>query len=187
MASSKRPLSSSRGGGTAHSSRRRNKFLALIDGGMSEEMSESNARDELHYHATAHSGGSGNHLVDPAARELKLPTGPVLYNPNVWISDEMRAIRARFSDGIFFQQFNSGLQAFYAKDWVSYLLDHGLGPMVYSLFFSWQETSLANFRSILDRFEDGPSRYFYTQIWNSETETLRKPPRKFRGYGVASR
>lgn len=120
VASSKRPLSSSRGGGTAHSSRRRNKFLALIDGGMSEEMSESNARDELHYHATAHSGGSGNHLVDPAARELKLPTGPVLYNPNVWISDEMRAIRARFSDGIFFQQFNSGLQAFYAKDWVSY-------------------------------------------------------------------
>ena len=49
--------------------------------------------------------------------ELILPTGPTLYNANVWLSEDMRKIRELFSDGLFFQKFNSGLQSYYARDW----------------------------------------------------------------------
>ena len=46
------------------------------------------------------------------APELILPTGPALYNANVWLSEDMRKIRELFSDGLFFQKFNSGLQSY---------------------------------------------------------------------------
>jgi class 3 adenylate cyclase len=88
------------------------------------------------------------------------PKGPVLYNPNVWFSDDMRKIRERYSDGLFFQKFNSGLQAFYNKDW---------------------KYATECFSTILSRFEDGPSRHFLTQI----EDNAGKPPPGFKPYGSA--
>jgi len=92
--------------------------------------------------------------------ELVLPNGPVLYNANVWVGDDMRRIRQLYSDGLFFQKFNSGLQSFYARDW---------------------EHARQCFTTILDRFEDGPSRYFLNEIEKNNCV----PPRNFRPYGKA--
>lgn len=92
--------------------------------------------------------------------ELVLPTGPALYNANVWVSEDIRRIRQLYSDGLFFQKFNSGLQSFYARDW---------------------EHAKQCFTTILDRFEDGPSRYFLNQIQKNNGV----PPRDFKGYGIA--
>lgn len=92
--------------------------------------------------------------------ELVLPTGPALYNANVWVSEDMRRIRQKYSDGLFFQKFNSGLQSFYARDW---------------------EHARQCFVTVLDLFEDGPSRYFLNQIEKNNGV----PPRDFKGYGIA--
>lgn len=102
-------------------------------------------------------------LDEPDGRpvaKLVLPTGPALYNANVWTSEDMRTIRQLYSDGLFFQKFMSGLQSFYSKDW---------------------EHSKNCFAVILERFEDGPSRYFMNQIEFHNG----KPPRDFVGYGTA--
>ena len=102
-------------------------------------------------------GGGGNR---PSAPELVLPSGPTLYNANVWLSDDMRKIRELFSDGLFFQKFNSGLQSFYTRDW---------------------EHARQCFQTILERFDDGPSRYFLRKIEDNKGV----PPRNFLGYGTA--
>lgn len=94
------------------------------------------------------------------AQELVLPTGPALYNANVWLSDDMRRIRQLYSDGLFFQQFNSGFLAYYSKDW---------------------KTAAEKFQTVLERFDDGPSRYFLKCI-NDHNGV---PPRNFKPYGIA--
>lgn len=105
-----------------------------------------------------HDAGGGNNKR--SSKILVLPTGTAIYNANVWFTDEMRIIRQRYSDGIFFQKFNAGLQSFYSKDW-----DH----------------AKQCFNTILGRFEDGPSRYFLNQIEHHDG----KPPRDFLGYGTS--
>jgi class 3 adenylate cyclase len=96
-----------------------------------------------------------------AKPELVLPTGPALYNANIWRSDQMLKIRHKYSDGLFFHKFNSGLQSFYAQDW-----DH----------------AKQCFQGILDDcLDDGPSKYFLAQIEKYNG----RPPPNFRGYGVA--
>lgn len=92
--------------------------------------------------------------------ELVLPTGPALYNPSVWTDPVMKKMRQEFTDGLFFQNFNNGLQAFYSKDW---------------------DYALQCFANILDRYEDGPSRYFFEEIKKHNG----KPPRNFLPYGVS--
>lgn len=104
--------------------------------------------------------GGGDSQHKRASKLLTLPTGPAIYNANVWFTDEMRIIRQRYSDGIFFQKFNAGLQSFYGKDW-----DH----------------AKQCFTTIINRFEDGPSRYFLNQIEQNDG----KPPKDFLGYGTA--
>ena len=99
----------------------------------------------------------GNRQMTP---ELILPKGPTLYNANVWLDEEMRKIRELFSDGLFFQKFNSGLQSYYARDW---------------------EHAKQCFQTILERFDDGPSRYFLNCIQDNNGV----PPRHFPGYGTA--
>lgn len=100
-------------------------------------------------------GGNSGHRTP----ELVLPTGPALYNANVWLSDDMRKIRQLYSDGLFFQKFNSGFLAYYARDW---------------------EHAKQCFEGILERFDDGPSRYFLKCI----EEHNGVPPRNFLGYGT---
>mmetsp|Transcript_19347 Transcript_19347/g.41657 ORF Transcript_19347/g.41657 Transcript_19347/m.41657 type:complete len:1150 (+) Transcript_19347:227-3676(+) len=104
--------------------------------------------------------GDGDNQANNGPPELVLPTGPALYNQSVWVSEDMRRIRQLYSDGIFFQKFNSGLNSFYSRDW---------------------EHARQCFVTILERFEDGPSRYFLTQIEKNNG----KPPRNFRPYGLS--
>lgn len=93
--------------------------------------------------------------------ELVLPTGPALYNANIWRSETMLKIRLKYSDGLFFHKFNSGLQSFYAQDW-----DH----------------AKQCFQGILDDcFDDGPTKYFMSQIEKHGG----KPPPNFKPYGIA--
>jgi hypothetical protein len=116
----------------------------------------------------------GNFIVQAGTRDVQadhteggdggppgfvLPKGPALYNANVWVSEPMQKMRKRYIDGLFFQNFNAGLHSFYNKDW-----DH----------------AKLCFQNILDRFEDGPSRYFLTQIENNHG----KPPRNFQPYAI---
>ena len=89
---------------------------------------------------------------------LVLPSSSAMYNSGVWNSKEIKKIRQRFSDGLFFQKFSEGLQAYYSKDW---------------------EQAKRCFRTILDRIEDGPSRYFMNQM----DEHNGVPPRNFLPYG----
>mmetsp|Transcript_20576 Transcript_20576/g.44963 ORF Transcript_20576/g.44963 Transcript_20576/m.44963 type:complete len:1245 (+) Transcript_20576:360-4094(+) len=89
---------------------------------------------------------------------LVLPPSNALYTPSVWNSKELKKIRVRFSDGLFYQKFNEGLQAYYSKDW---------------------EQAKRCFRAVLDRVEDGPSRYFMMQM--DEHDGV--PPRNFLPYG----
>ena len=154
------------GGGLLKGPRRRsmNRMKAAGSGDSSEEFKPAGAAttEVAAAVATSVSGstefGSDEGPARPAAPELILPTGPTLYNANVWLSDDMRKIRQSFSDGLFFQKFNSGLQSFYARDW---------------------EHAKQCFQTILERFDDGPSRYFLKYIEDNDGI----PPRHFRGVG----
>jgi hypothetical protein len=154
------------------------KMTMLLGGGMTEEITTKeegsgmfgrggkvNAMDGGNHGGMSPGDASSAVIKDIAGgREfrrpatLTLPTGPAIYNANVWFNDDMRKIRERYSDGIFFQKFNHGLQSFYNKDW---------------------EHARNCFTTILAGFEDGPSRYFLTIIESHGG----KPPKKFRSYG----
>ena len=141
--------------------------VRVISGGM-KEMSDGEMSDNgLHpggvggVSNTSNADLAGDDHAQKANEppEFKLPNGPVLYSPNFWVNEEMRRIRQLYSDGIFFQKFNSGLNSFYSRDW---------------------EHARQCFVTILERFEDGPSRYFLTQIESNNG----KPPRDFKPYGM---
>jgi len=91
--------------------------------------------------------------------ELTLPSGKTKYSLSSWNTEDMRIIRKKYSDGLFFQQFNAALRAYYSGDW---------------------KRARETFSVILERFEDGPSRYFLGQIESHNGI----PPRKFLGYNV---
>jgi len=102
--------------------------------------------------------------IDSSTRDVKsrlqLPYGPSRYNSSIWHADDIKKIRHRYTDGIFFSMFNNGLKAYFVGDWKS---------------------AAENFKFILERFEDGPSRYFLSTI--EENNLI--PPRNFTGYGSA--
>jgi len=155
--------SGSKRGGLGMLPRGRRNSVRLGKNAMKEMASE-----EMSEHYALAVGGSQRDLnlnltkdgETVAALKLVLPTGQALYNANVWTNEEMRTLRQLYSDGLFFQTFSSGLQSFYSKDW-----DH----------------ARQCFSTILERFEDGPSRYFLNQIENNNG----RPPRDFLGYGTA--
>ena len=92
-------------------------------------------------------------------KELVLPTGPALYNANIWLQADMRRIRHQYTS-VVFESFNSGLRRYYDRDWTG---------------------ARQCFESILERFEDGPSRYFFNQMKKHNW----KPPADFQSYGRA--
>ena len=92
--------------------------------------------------------------------KLVLPTGPALYNAKVWVDRNMHEIRRIYTDGIVLQKFNAGLQAFYSKDW---------------------ERAKVCFTTCVEKIDDGPSKYFLSQIEKNDG----RPPRNFMGYGIA--
>lgn len=89
--------------------------------------------------------------------DLVLPTGPAIYNESVWVTETMQMIRHRANDGLFMQNFNSGLRNYYARDWAE---------------------ARRLFKGILDRFEDGPSRMFLKEIEKHGAV----PPADFKDY-----
>jgi hypothetical protein len=93
----------------------------------------------------------------PGAPELVLPKGPAFYSRSIWLSPEMKRMREKYVSGIFFQKYDCGLQAFYNKDW---------------------EMAKQCFMTVLDEFDDGPSRYFMKQIKDNDGV----PPRDFLPY-----
>ena len=106
-------------------------------------------------------GGDKGETVAFVKPELVLPTGPALYNANIWRSEQMLKIREKYSDGLFFHKFNSGLQSYYAQDW-----DH----------------AKQCFQGILDDcLDDGPSKYFLAQMKKHNN----KPPPNFKPYAIA--
>jgi class 3 adenylate cyclase len=92
--------------------------------------------------------------------QLVLPSGYARYNAGVWFSDDMRRIRQKYSDARFSQQFASGFDAYFEKDWT---------------------TARREFESILRQFEDGPSRYFIDQMKKYDYRC----PGTFPGYHTA--
>ena len=105
---------------------------------------------------TAETGSTVFHVPT----ELVLPSGPALYNHNIWQSPEMKRIRDRFVKGLFFQKYNAGLEAYYNKDW---------------------RTAQECFQTIVDNYDDGPSRYFLAQMKKYHGNC----PKDFPPYGSA--
>ena len=92
--------------------------------------------------------------------ELVLPTGPSLYSHKIWQSPDMKRIQEKYVQGLFFRKFQSGLEAYYKKDW---------------------DRARQFFDSVLEHFDDGPSMYFLDQI----TKNNGVPPRDFLEYSLA--
>ena len=95
----------------------------------------------------------------PGPGELILPTRTVIYSSNIWLQEDMRRIRHAYTH-VIFNKFNAGLQAYYAKDWV---------------------TARQCFSAVVERFPDGPSKYFLSQM----DKYGGKPPKDFIMYGRA--
>jgi len=110
--------------------------------------------------SSVHSIDEVNNPNTQGPPELQLPTGPALYSHNNWQSPDMRRIREKFVQGLFFQKYSSGLNAFYNRDW---------------------ETAEQCFTLLIRNFDDGPSKYFMEQIIKHN----REPPRDFLAYGLA--
>ena len=103
---------------------------------------------------------SNTNAAHAPGEQLVLPTGLALYSLNVWQTPDMKRIRLKYVESLFFQKFNSGLQAFYKKDW---------------------DTAKQCFQTVLDTFDDGPSKYFMAQMKKYDGI----PPKDFLGYGIA--
>ena len=86
-------------------------------------------------------------------RELVLPTGKQQYKDRVWLQEDIRLIRQQYTTAVI-QDFNSGLQKYYGKDWVN---------------------ARKYFEMVLERFYDGPSNYFLEEMKRHDW----KPPAKF--------
>eukprot|EP00536_Pseudo-nitzschia_multiseries_P017930 jgi/Psemu1/328688/estExt_fgenesh1_pg.C_19450001 len=89
--------------------------------------------------------------------ELVLPTGPALYSENIWLQEDLRRMRRRYTTK-FFDTYNLGLKKYYSEDW---------------------DEARAHFEANLNQFEDGPSRYFLNEI----TKYDGTPPENFKPYG----
>jgi len=92
-------------------------------------------------------------------RELVLPTGKVPYSLDDWNTRDMKRIRRPYSDGLFFRKFHTALLAYYAGDWTA---------------------ARINFKKLVHRYNDGPSKYFFHRIDQEEG----KPPENFLPYNV---
>jgi class 3 adenylate cyclase len=91
--------------------------------------------------------------------ELVLPSGPSLYSDNIWLQSDMRRIRRRYTPAVI-RTYSMGLKKYYAKDW---------------------DGARQCFESVMERFEDGPSKYFLNEM----KEHNYVPPPLFQPYGRA--
>ena len=92
--------------------------------------------------------------------ELRLPTGPSLYSHKIWQSPDIKCIQEKYAEGLFFRKFQSGLQAYYDKEW---------------------DRARQFFDSILEHVDDGPSMYFLDEMMKNNGV----PPKNFLEYSLA--
>lgn len=85
--------------------------------------------------------------------ELVLPTGIQHYKDKVWLKEDIRLIREKYTTAVI-QDFNSGLQRYYDADWAN---------------------ARRYFEMVLERFDDGPSNYFLEEMKRHDG----KPPQNF--------
>lgn len=78
--------------------------------------------------------------------------------PSIWKTGDIRKVREKFTDGIFFNKFHEGLTAYQHGDW---------------------QTAKQCFIELIDKYDDGPSTYF-NQIILKHRGLV---PRGFTGYG----
>lgn len=90
-------------------------------------------------------------------QDLVLPKGISFYNRNLWLSPEMKRMREKYVQGLFFQNYAKGLEAFYNKDW---------------------DQAKQCFQLVLNECDDGPSRHFLKRI----KESNGVPPKDFVPY-----
>ncbi|KAL3785884.1 hypothetical protein HJC23_008772 [Cyclotella cryptica] len=94
------------------------------------------------------------------SKELVLPTGPSEYNERCWLAPDIRKIRRSYvSNGVIFPMFDSGLIAYYGRQW---------------------EHAKQCFLTVLAHIDDGPSRYYLKAMEKHNGV----PPRDFIGYGL---
>lgn len=93
--------------------------------------------------------------------ELDIPHGFVTYKESDWQTSDMLAMRKKYVDPSFpfYELYSSGLEAFYNANWAKARRD---------------------FLTILNRFEDGPSRYFLKKIEANNC----CPPTKFHKFNI---
>lgn len=86
-------------------------------------------------------------------KELELPTGVQQYKDKDWLQEDIRMIREKYTTAVI-QDFSSGLDRYYARDWVS---------------------ARRFFEMVLERLDDGPSNYFLEEMKRHNW----KPPSNF--------
>jgi len=98
--------------------------------------------------------------IAPTIDDVILPTSRFLFSlKNDFTTNEMRCMVEKYSDGLFYQTFQTGLNSFYSRDW---------------------DRAKQSFESILDRIDDGPSKYYLKRI----SATNGVPPRCFKHYNT---
>lgn len=78
----------------------------------------------------------------PEKSELKLPRDAQQYKDREWLQEDIRMIREKYTTAVI-QDFNTGLEKYYARDWTS---------------------ARRFFEMVLERFDDGPSSYFLEEM-----------------------
>jgi len=101
-----------------------------------------------------------NELDRPGLGELSLPSGPVSYNASIWLKDDLRRIRRKFTDGRFYGPFNTALQLYFKGEW---------------------NEARIYFERVAERFDDKPSKHFLEKM----KATKYVPPMSFIGYSSA--
>ncbi|KAG7368756.1 adenylate cyclase [Nitzschia inconspicua] len=119
--------------------------------------SDDDGKIQLHHPQDGES--TENNATKTNRPELVLPTGPSLYSANVWLQYDMRRIRRRYTP-VVINTFGAGLEKYYAKDW---------------------EGARQCFEAVMERFDDGPSKYFLTEMKKHNYV----PPPHFQPYGIA--
>jgi len=92
--------------------------------------------------------------------DLVLPSGPVRYNSSIWLKDDLRRIRKKFTDGRFYGPFKMALDLYFMGEW---------------------KEARTHFERVAERFDDNPSEYFLKKM----KATKYVPPMSFIGYSSA--
>lgn len=106
------------------------------------------------------SDDGGNEVTEFEEGELLLPTGRCIYNPSIWLNEDLRFVRGRYSHGQFFQEFNIGLQHYFSGEW---------------------DAARECLQAVDAKITDGPARYYLKKMQDANYV----PPRGFTGWSEA--